>query len=214
MVAGYSLSIEKGDYMLNVEFWQGRYDSGQMHWDLGAASPHFAELLARRPEFLKPGKMAVLGSGQGHDAALFANAGFDVTGFDYAPGAIERADRLYGDQIRFVQADIFELAAPESPWTGQFDYVLEHTCFCAILPKDRPRYVHTAASLLKPGGYLLGVFWEHGEDEGPPFNTTEAELREAFSENFELVSMAPLKPAANRAGIERLVIFRRNPSGS
>jgi SAM-dependent methyltransferase len=204
--------------MIKVDFWQGRYETGQTPWDLGGPSPHFETLLSRKPDWLCPGRIAVLGAGRGHDAALFARAGFEVTGFDYAPGAVAEAQRLYpagnaADQnqnaLNFVQADVFELASPDSPWRGQFDYILEHTCFCAIFPSDRESYARSAANLLKPGGLLMGVFWDHADTDGPPFSTTEADILETFGPAFEPVSMEPLPPAADRSGIERLVILKR-----
>lgn len=195
--------------MINVDFWQGRYESQNTPWDLGQASPHFVELLQHPPAFLKPGKMAVLGSGRGHDAVLFAQQGFEVTGFDYAPGAIEEARRLYGNLVRFEQANIFDLADPAGPHAKQYNYLLEHTCFCAIHPKERQAYAHTAQNLLKPGGYLIGIFWEHDDPDGPPFPTTQADILDAFGAHFEVVDMQDKAPAANRSGIERLIILRR-----
>ena len=195
--------------MLNVDFWQNRYATHNTPWDLGEASPHFVEFLKQRPDWLKPGKMAVPGSGRGHDAALFAQAGFDVIGFDYAPGAIQEAQTRYGQIARFQQANLFDMAQPDSPWAGQFDYVLEHTCFCAILPQERPAYVKSVQNLLKPSGYLIGVFWEHQDPDGPPFSTTETQIRSDFQTAFELVSIQPKAPADDRSGTERLVILRR-----
>ncbi len=195
--------------MLDVNFWQGRYDSGVTPWDLGGPSPHFEALLRQPPEFLKPGRMAVPGSGRGHDAALFAKAGYTVTGFDYAPGAIEEAAHLYGDAITWVQTDIFNLADSNSIWAGQFDYVLEHTCFCAIKPQERPRYAAMARNLLKPGGYLFGIFWEHHDPDGPPYSTTESAIRSTFSQGFECLSLTALHPAGGRSGTERLAFFGR-----
>ena len=199
--------------MLDVTFWQERYESGNTPWDLGGPSSHFEALLAQPPAFLKPGRMAVLGCGQGHDAALFARSGFEVTGFDYAHGAIEKAGQRYGDEARFVQADVLLLGEPGSPWQAQFDYVLEHTCFCAIPLSDRPRYAEAISRLLKPGGYLVGIFWEHAEPDGPPFSTTETQLDTTFGKNFERISTENRQPVAERSGVERMIILRRNPSG-
>lgn len=196
--------------MLNVDFWQGRYEASNTPWDLGQASPHFVALLQSKPEWLKPGKIASLGCGRGHDVALFGQSGFEAVGFDYAPGAIQEAQAKYGQVATFQQADIFELADPQSAWAGQFDYTLEHTCFCAILPEERPAYVKSVHTLLKPGGLVIGIFWEHGETDGPPFSTTEEQLRAAFQPGFEVVSTQPLIPADDRKGIERLVILRRS----
>lgn len=195
--------------MLNLDFWQDRYATGNTPWDLGGPSPHFEALLARQPAFLTPGKMAVFGAGRGHDAALFAKAGFDVVGFDYAPGAIESARQRYGSLVQFEQADIFALADPGSPWAKQFDYILEHTCFCAIHPKEREAYVQSVLNLLKPGGLIIGVFWEHADEDGPPFSTTEADLQERFGSDFDMISNESRMPVSDRGGIERLVILRR-----
>lgn len=200
----FSSTIEP---MISVDFWQNRYETEETPWDLGGPSPHWMELLAAKPEWLKPGKMAVPGSGRGHDAALFGQANFDVVGFDYSPGAVERANKLYDKIAKFEQADIFNLAT--SPWAGQFDYVLEHTCFCAILPKQRTDYVQNMQALLKPGGYLFGIFWEHGDPDGPPFSTNPKELETLFGTSFELISSADKTPASDRSGIERLVVFRK-----
>ncbi len=174
----------------NPLFWQSRYKTGSIPWDLAEPAPPFVQLLQSPPEgiVLPPGKMAVLGSGYGNDAAFFARQGFDVTGFDFVPEAVAQATQLYGDTgARFVEADLFNLP-PET--AGLFDYVLEHTCFCAIRPNQRAAYVEASARLLKPGGVLIGLFWAHHEMGGPPYKTDEAELRRLFSPPFELCYLA------------------------
>lgn len=200
---------------ISIDFWDGRYETGDTPWDLGGPSPHFVELLKNRPDFLKPGRVAVPGSGRGHDAALFAREGFEVVGFDYAPAAVEQARQQQGDmqgRVRFEEADIFALGTPGSPWHRQFDYVVEHTCFCAILPKERAAYAQTVRNLLKPGGYLIGVFWQHTgrNEDGPPFVTTLDEVREVFEPDFEILSVDEKKPAIDRSGVERLIILRHS----
>ncbi|HEY9746190.1 MAG TPA: methyltransferase domain-containing protein [Oculatellaceae cyanobacterium] len=195
--------------MLGVDFWQERYETGQTPWDLGGPSPHFVELLKHQPDWLKAGKMAVPGSGRGHDAALFAQAGFEVIGFDYSPGAIMEAKGLYGETTRFEQADIFQLGAAESTWLAQFDYVLEHTCFCAILPEQRGDYVKNMKALLKPDSLLIGVFWEHAEWGGPPFSTSLQDIQTHFETDFDILLSENKTPARGRNGLERLTVLRR-----
>lgn len=195
--------------MLDLDFWQGRYETGDTPWDLGGPSPHLVELIARKPNLLPTGKMAVFGAGRGHDAALFAQAGLEVVGFDYAPGAVESARHLYGNLLQFEQANIFDLSNPTSPWAGQFDAILEHTCFCAIHPKEREFYVESVLNLLKPGGYLIGIFWEHNDPDGPPFSTTLADLEHYFKPHFTTVLNEEKTPVSDREGVERLVVLRR-----
>ena len=196
-----------------LDFWQERYDSGETPWDLGGPAPFFRHWLANCPlEYYKPGTMAVPGCGRGHDAALFAAAGFETTGFDYAPGAVAAAQALYGDTIqgnalKWVQADWFHL---DSLYNGHFDYILEHTCFCAINPKRRVQYVSVAHRLLKPGGKLLGIFWDIEDPEGPPFGVSIAALPSYFESAFEILSVEPIAPAlrCRENGMEYFVIMQ------
>jgi SAM-dependent methyltransferase len=185
------------------------YDSGETPWDLGRPSPHFVSFLQKEGADYPPGKIAVLGAGRGHDAALFAKAGYEAVAFDYAPSAEAEAKALYGDAFRYVQADIFKL---DREFHQQFDYLLEHTCFCAIKPKYRSNYVGLAINLLKPGGRLIGVFWEHASSDGPPYNTTEADIREHFEKWFDIEVLEARTPALGRSGTERFAIMQRKPN--
>ncbi|MEE8205789.1 MAG: thiopurine S-methyltransferase, partial [Nitrospinaceae bacterium] len=47
-------------------------------------------------------------------------------------------------------------------------------------------YVETVSRILKSGGLLFGLFYETGEEGGPPFNTTEAEIWDLFSKEFNI----------------------------
>lgn len=172
----------------NSEFWEAHYQEGTARWDLGQAAPPFASLL-NSPYAPSPGRMAVLGAGRGYDALLFAQRGFEVIGFDFAPSAIADSTALAqnsGIPAQFLQRNIFDLPA-EFP--GYFDYVLEHTCFCAIDPASRPAYVQLVKSLLKPQGELIALFWAHSKPGGPPFGATITEIKEYFQPDFEITSL-------------------------
>lgn len=204
------LMVDAEQYTCEMpEFWEGRYRENVTPWDLGQPAPPFATLIRERREEFLPGKMAVLGAGAGHDAAFFGQNGFEVVGFDYAEGAIERATARYGQWVNFVQANIFEI--PEA-YRGTFDYVLEHTCFCAIPMERRRDYVEAARRLLKPEGRLIGLFWCHQEEGGPPFKTDRQELETLFSPYFRFESVTvPESSAEGRRGQELLCILRRIP---
>jgi methyl halide transferase len=181
----------------NSQYWENRYIEGTTGWDLGQAAPPFVSLLDSQAA-PKPGKIAFLGSGSGYDALLFAQKGFEVMGFDFAPSAITESVALRaiasatelaqnnGISAQFLQRNIFDLPA-EFP--HYFDYVLEHTCFCAIDPSDRLAYVNLVKSLLKPSGELIALFWAHNQPGGPPFGTTTAEIRQYFEPDFKINSL-------------------------
>lgn len=173
---------------LSAEYWDRRYQEGSTPWNLGVPAPPLVSLLAS-PNSLTPGRIAVLGCGTGYDALLFAEHGFEVVGFDLSALAIETAKYAAlerGLTVEFLERDIFALI-PE--FSQSFDYVLEHTCFCAIDPTLRPKYVELVSTLLRPNGKLLGLFFTHNRPGGPPFGSTTKEIRELFAERFEFLSL-------------------------
>jgi hypothetical protein len=114
-----------------------------------------------------------------------------------------------------VQGDFFRFAHADGH--GQFDWMFEHTCFCAIDPERRDDYVRAAAAALKPGGCLIAVFylnpWAEGEDQnqGPPFASTVEELDRRFSSDFTLLeSFVPSVSYSGREGRELFRVLRRN----
>ena len=194
----------------NPEYWENRYQEGTTRWDLGQATPPLVSLL--NSEAVPPsGRVAVLGCGRGYDAMLFASHGFVVMGFDFAESAIADAQALAqatGSSAQFLQRDIFDLP---SEFPSFFDYVVEHTCFCAIDPDKRPAYVKLVRSLLRPGGELIGLFWTHTRPGGPPFGVTTAAIKQYFESDFEILSLELVTNSVpERQGEEYLGRFRVN----
>jgi SAM-dependent methyltransferase len=192
----------------NPEYWEQRYQEDTAKWDIGMAAPPFASLLASTKAPFA-GKTAVIGCGQGHDAILFAKHGFDTIGFDFAPSAIALGQKLsqtMGISIQFLQRDIFAL--PQE-FPASFDYAIEHTCFCAIRPEQRPDYVKVVRSILKPTGELIALFWAHNRPDGPPFGTTLEEIQDLFSASFDTSNISPVSNSiASRHGEEYLARFK------
>jgi SAM-dependent methyltransferase len=188
--------------------WEERYQSQTPPWDLGEAAPAFKSLLnsENKPE---PGKTAVLGCGRGYDAVLFAEFGFEVIGFDFAPTAITDSISLaQKSQItaQFLQRDIFDL---KTEFPQQFDYVVEHTCFCAIPLERRTEYVQLVRSILRPNGKLIALFFTHNRPGGPPFGSTPAEIRQYFEADFEFLFLDPVvNSVPSRQGEEHLGLLQ------
>ena len=191
-------------------FWDDRYQQQNTPWDLNQPAPAFVSLLDS-PQSPPPGKTAVLGCGTGNDALLFAQAGFAVVGFDFAPSAIAIASQRARElqvEAEFLQRDILTLG---EEFPRAFDYVIEHTCFCAILPEQRDRYVEVARSLLKPKGMLLGIFFTHSRPGGPPFGSTPEEIRHYFQPSFQVLSLEPVNNSIpRRQGEEHFGRFQVN----
>ena len=189
-------------------YWEERYQEQTPRWDLGEAAPAFRSLLnsENKPNL---GKTAVLGCGRGYDALLFAEHGFEVVGFDFAPTAIADSISLAqttNNTAQFLQRDIFNLA---TEFPDYFDYVVEHTCFCAIPPERRTEYVQLVRSILRPNGELIALFFTHTRPGGPPFGSTPPEIRQYFEADFEILFLEPvLNSVPSRQGEEHIARFR------
>lgn len=194
------------DTTVTPHFWENRYQQGTDRWDLGQAAPPFLHFL-KSDQAPPPGKTLVLGCGRGYDALLFAEAGHEVIGVDFAPSAIAQAKELAEQaqlSVEFLQKDIFHL-----PYAHQFDYVVEHTCFCALPPEKRTAYVDLVFSLLKPSGELLAIFFTHQRAGGPPHGIQPSQIRDLFGSKFEVLQLDPVAQSVpSRQGEEHFGRFR------
>lgn len=182
--------------------WEARYQSGDMPWEKGEPVPGLVDFLATRTE-LKRGSVLIPGCGTGHDARAWAKAGFAVTGLDLAPSAIRLS------QERTAAASLkaeFHLGSflDDEP-VAQFDWIFEHTLFCAIDPKRRDDYVGAVLRWLKPSGQFLAVHYMIRDSEEPPHGCTQEELMERFSPHFELKQAWVPRSYPNRTGLELML---------
>jgi methyl halide transferase len=191
---------------MSQAFWESRYQSGDMPWEKGAPSPGLVDFLAAHPK-LAPGTVAVPGCGTGHDVRAWARAGFQVFGFDIAPSAIRLAAQRTRNAKLSAQFRLADFLRDAPPF--QFDWVFEHTLFCAIQPGERDEYVEALLRWLKPDGQYLAVNYLIPDRDGPPFGTTRAELLQRFSPHFELLQEWVPRSYPNRTGLELMLWWRR-----
>lgn len=188
--------------------WEQRYREGRTRWDLGGAPPVLVRAIAARPA---PPRLRVLvpGAGFGHDALAWARAGHRVASVDLAPSAV-RALRACAERAGLTldvrEGDLFALPAA---WSSAFDVVWEQTCFCAIPPERRLDYVRAVAEALVPGGTYLGLFWNHGQPAGPPYDIAWEAVRSLFLGRFEEAGAEPVPDSVPGRSHETLVTLRR-----
>jgi SAM-dependent methyltransferase len=117
-------------------------------------------------------KALVVGCGLGDDAIYLDDLGFEVTGFDISPTAIEWSRKLHqGRDIEFEVADLFD---PLEEWqyslagsrrSGGFEFVLEVYTIQPLPMEMRERTIDAVASFVAPGGELVVVTRGREDDE-------------------------------------------------
>ena len=171
------------------DFWNSRYLSGQTPWDFGGVPAGLQEFLRRKVKGSSPnarGRVLVPGCGSGYEIKAFAEAGFDVTGLDLAPAAVERARKIVGPALasNIVAGDFFQYDFGNAA----FDVIYERNFLCAIMPDRREAYRDRVAQLLKYRGALLGYFYYNKPvlADGPPFGFAWGTADDLFARYFLL----------------------------
>ena len=191
---------------MNQEYWEQRYQTNDMPWEKGEPSPGLVDFLAAHPDLPRT-PVCVPGCGTGHDARALAAAGFPTFGYDLAPSGIRLATEkteAAGLNATFQLADFLRDQPPQP-----FDWLFEHTLFCAINPSERDDYVRALLHWLKPDGQYLAVNYLIPDKDGPPFGTTRDELWQRFSPHFDLLEEWVPRSYPNRTGLELMLWWRR-----
>lgn len=189
--------------------WEARYAENDMPWDKGEAAPPLAEYLEHNNI---SGHVLVPGCGRGHDVRLLAQQGAETTGLDLSPSAIRKA--TYYDNPSTAHFEVGDLFALPSKWNSHFDFVFEHTCFCAIDPSMRPDYVQAVHQALKPGGHLLAIFYviiDDPDPNHPPYPVSIEAIDSFFHSHFETQrAWTPQKAYPSRqGGKEQMRLLRK-----
>lgn len=160
-------------------WWEDRYAGTDGVWS-GRANAVLADIATT----LEPGTALDLGCGEGGDAVWLAARGWEVTGVDISPTAVDRARAaavaagLPAGRTRFIAADLAE-------WTTDERFDLVAASFLQSWPAAIPRdeILRRASGLVAPGGHLLVVAHAAppaGMDEVPDhaqrFPSPEADL--------------------------------------
>jgi len=187
-------------------FWEGRWSDGHTPWDHGHPAPPFQEFVE---QFGAPGGNVILpGAGSGHDVRFFAELGAHVVGMDISPSSVDVAHRLNSHpRAKYRVGNILD---PDIRWHGHFDWVIEHTCLCALEPEHWKAYMKGVRNLLKKNGYYLGLLYRNPVyEEGPPFGIDEKGIEELFGKHFDLIkAWVPRKSYPSRFEREELRWYR------
>jgi SAM-dependent methyltransferase len=191
-----------------AKYWSDVYvKESNPHWNLDEPAEAFKDMLQRLK--LPKSRILVLGCGEGHDAALFAEVGHVVTAVDFSKEGIRRGKEKYKhlENLYFHEMNIFHI--PQE-WNHSFDVVVEHACFSAIPPDQRNEMVRVWRRMLHEEGQLMSLFFTMEKRVGPPFGATEWELRKRLQDYFQFLFWGRWRQSLpRRQGRELFVLAKK-----
>ena len=169
--------------------WDTHYQSGMPPWETGQPSQELARVIAEQK--IAACRVIDLGCGSGINAVWLAQQGFDVTGVDITPLAIERArERAAGAgvNVRFVLDDVLNLRERYEP----FPFFFDRGCYHSVRQPDVQPFLQTLMRLTAPGSVGLVLTGNAREPppagQGPPV-VSEQEIRAELGSIFEIVRL-------------------------
>ncbi len=194
--------------VLDQDFWNQRWETGETGWDIGQASPAITEYMKQYPN--KDAAILIPGCGNAYEAEFLVQEGFsNITLIDIAPSAVKKLQEKFAKnpEVKVVCEDFFL-------HQGKYDLLIEQTFFCAISPLRREEYVAKSASLLNENGRIIGLlFNKHFNQPQPPFGGELAEYQNIFQTNYSIIKMEECyNSIPSRMNSEIFINLQKQPS--
>jgi methyl halide transferase len=167
--------------------WNDRYRDGNLPWDTGRPSSELQRVLSQNK--IPPCRALEIGCGTGTTSVWLAQQGFQVTGIDVAPLAVEQAQRrahAAGVNVQFLVADVLQLPDLDGPFAFFFD----RGCYHAVRRDAPDQYAPAVARQLASAGRGLILTGNAREphDPGPPV-VTEEQIRDELGVAFQILDL-------------------------
>ncbi|PKB44076.1 thiopurine S-methyltransferase [Cellulophaga sp. RHA19] len=191
--------------ILDEDFWDNRYKTSDIGWDLGEVSPplksYFNQLTNKDLHILIPG------GGNSYEAEYLHSKGFkNVYVVDLSKTALQNIKSRVPTfpSSHLIHSNFFDLNIT-------FDLIIEQTFFCAISPSLRNKYVEKAFNLLNTNGKIAGLLFNIPlNSTHPPFGGNKEEYIMLFKPHFNIKIMDTaynsIKP---RSGNELFFILQK-----
>jgi len=167
--------------------WNERYRDGNLPWDTGLPSSELQQVVSRQA--IQPCRALEIGCGTGTNTVWLAQRGFEVTGIDLAPLAVQRAEQraqAAGLKARFLVADVLQLPDLGPP----FSFFFDRGCYHAVRRAAPDQYAPAVARQLAAGarGLILAGNAREPHDSGPPV-VTEQQIRDELGLAFHILDL-------------------------
>jgi len=187
------------------EYWDVSYQTGKTGWDIGYVSTPLKEYFDQLTN--KSLKILIPGAGNGWEVEYLYKEGFENTFMlDFSEKAIGSFKSRYPDfpQHQIIHQDFFK-------HTGRYDLIVEQTFFSSLPRELRTAYAKKIFDLLKPGGKMVGLLFNHEFPfNNPPFGGSAGEYSNLFKPLFEFVHFETannsIKP---RKGREQFLLLKK-----
>jgi SAM-dependent methyltransferase len=175
------------------------YRLGFTPWDGHPQAARLRELI-EGTDALPPGSALDVGCGTGDASIYLAQHGWQVTGVDFVPKALDKARAkasTAGVSVNFVQADVTHLS--HAGIGAGFGVIVDNGCFHGMSDGDRDLYVQEITAAAAPAARLFMVAFKPGSPIGPG-GADQAEIEHRFTPAWALLSAAdePRWTAENR----------------
>lgn len=149
----------KTHYIGHDEVYKKLKEAGKPGWDKTeeayAERFEWMERIFSAGFFPSEGKLLELGCGAGNLGVWFAQKGYDVTGVDISPTAVQWGNEKAKAAMvnaKFLLGSVLNLQQFPDNF---FDIVVDSKCFHCIIGADRSAFLSESLRVLRKGGYLL-----------------------------------------------------------
>jgi hypothetical protein len=165
---------------LSEGFWDNRYKTSDIGWDLGEVSPPLKNYIDQLSN--KELKILIPGGGNSYEAEYLHNKGFkNVYVVDLSQTALKNIQARVPlfPSSHLIQKNFFDVDMT-------FDLIMEQTFFCAIDPNLRAAYAAKAFEMLHDNGKVVGLLFNVSLNKThPPFGGCKMEYIEYFKHYFD-----------------------------
>ena len=169
---------------------------------------------------VKPCRAIDFGCGTGNYSLYLAGKGFDVTGVDVSPTAIEIAQKnaaKNGVKCAFIAADVL---GDLEDLKGTFDFAYDWALLHHLFPEQRKKYVKNVHGKLSPHGRYLSLcfgeddpqFGGSGKYRETPLGTvlyfsSENEIKDLFTPYFTIEDLRTIEVSGKFASHRAIYAF-------